>query len=72
MWPQVQPRNVQRTGQDPARQVWLINEDLDHNDRELEGIRDAIKSTNKILSGLLVATTSAAILGALNLLFGAV
>lgn len=70
--PNVQPRNVARINREISELMWLVNEDLDAHDRMIAGLRDELRNTNKILFGLLVTIASAAIVGALNLVFNAV
>lgn len=57
---------------DVATRVYSLEEDMDENDRRLEGLRDELKTTNRILIGMMVSIATAAAVGALNLLFGAV
>lgn len=52
--------------------AWLLEEDMDEKDRQYEGLRQELRNTNKILTGLLATSASAAIVGALNILFKAV
>lgn len=81
--PDVQPRNISRRDVETTRQVWLLNEDLDSHDRQLAALRsdmrgevkqlrEELRNTNRILLGLLITIASAALVGTMNLLFGAV
>lgn len=65
---------------EPDQRLFMIEEDIDEKDRQIEqlkdefheemtGLRNELRNTNKILSGLLVTIASGAVVGALNLLF---
>lgn len=62
-------RYEQRSHHEVEVRIALLEEDEDEKDRQLAGIREELKNTNRILTGLLITIASAAIIGALNLLF---
>lgn len=63
-------RNDARRHFEVPERVSLLEEDADEQDRQLAGLRNELKNTNKILSGLLVTIAAGTIVGALNLLIG--
>jgi hypothetical protein len=64
-----QSRAESRRHLEPPERLWLLEEDVDEKDREMEGIRAELRNTNKILTGLLIAIATGAVVGALNLAF---
>lgn len=65
-----QPRRVQWAELDPPT-VWrLVADDLDENERDHNQIWKQMENTNKLLIGILVSTTTASILLAINLVIG--
>lgn len=50
----------------------LLESDLDHHDREHQGIRDELKGMRTVLIGILGSTATASILLAVNIALGGV
>lgn len=65
----VRSRNEARAHLENVVRIALLEEDEDEKDRQIAGVREELKNTNRILTGLLITIASAAVVGALNLLF---
>lgn len=68
--PPRQTRFAERTGESVESRLRMTEFDLDQHDRVFEMILAKQDANNKILLGLLIAITSAAVVGVLNLVFG--
>ncbi len=51
-------------------QLRLVNGDLDENERQHEALRQEMRWVKQIMMGILISTTTAAIVGTINLLIG--
>ena len=67
---------MSRTGQrrefDSEVRLALLETDADEADTAVDGLRQELKATNRILLGLLVSVSTAAILFAVNIVIGAI
>jgi hypothetical protein len=65
-----QPRRTQWMDLDLPFVARLVADDLDENEREHNQIWKQLASTNRLLIGILVSTTTASILLAANIVLG--
>lgn len=66
--PSIQTRYEQRKRWTPEVRQELVENDLDEKDRQLVELRQELRGVKQILIGILISTSTAAIVGAVNLL----
>lgn len=65
-----QPRRIQWQDLELSFVARLVADDLDENERDHNAIWKQLQTTNKLLIGILVSTTTASILLAVNIAVG--